>query len=354
MASKVAIVKCESYDQAIVDQAVSEAIELIGGINQFVQPEENILLKPNMLSAKEPERAVTTHPSILNAMIKLLKEADYQQVAYGDSPGFGSPEKTAKSTGLKLVADKWQVPLADFVSGSTVPYLEGQICKQFEIAKGVQEADAIISLSKMKSHQLTRITGAVKNQLGCVNGLNKAGFHAKYPDGIGFSEMLIDLNQLLKPRLYLMDGVVAMEGNGPASGNPRKMNVILASSDPIALDATFCRMIDLDPEFVPTNVFGEKHGLGSYKEEAIEIVGEPLTSLICKDFDVVRMPVKDENFNRAAKFRNLMLRKPVINKDKCVKCGICVDACPVEGKACLLYTYPSPRDLSTSRMPASA
>lgn len=331
--SKVAIVRCESYEQSCVDKAVSEAIELIGGINQFVQPEEKILMKPNILTLKQPDRAATTHPSVVHATIRLLKEAGYNQLTYGDSPGFGAPDKAARVAGIKTVADEWKVPLVDFMTGSTVPYADGAKCKQFEIAKGVQAADAIISISKMKAHQLTRVTGAVKNQLGCVNGLNKAGFHAKYPDGIGFSEMLIDLNKLLNPRLYIMDGIVAMEGNGPNSGTPRKMNVILASSDPIALDSTFCRLINLNPEFVPTNVFGEQHGLGTYQEGKIEIVGEALTSVICKDFDVVRAPVKDENFNSATKFKRLMLRKPVINEAKCVKCGVCVDACPVEGKA---------------------
>src|SRR5699024_4117975 len=123
----------------------------------------------------------------------------------------------------------------------------------------------------MKTHALERVTGAVKNMYGCVCGLQKAKGHTLYPNAESFARMLIDLNQLLKPRLYLMDGIVAMEGNGPTSGDPVKMGVMLLSADPIALDAVFCRLVDLDPQMVPTNVHGMQYGLGTWKTEEIEV-----------------------------------------------------------------------------------
>jgi len=124
------------------------------------------------------------------------------------------------------------------------------------------------------------MTGCVKNQFGCIPGPLKGEFHVRIPSIIDFSKMLVDLNVYLKPRLFVMDGIIAMEGNGPRGGTPRKINAILLSEDPIALDATVCRMINLNPEFVPTIVFGKEAGLGTYDENEIEILGDDIQSLV--------------------------------------------------------------------------
>jgi len=331
----VAIIKCESYDTEQVFSALKKGIALLGGIESFIGKEDKVLLKPNLLRGKKPDKLVSPHPSVFEGIIKILKEGKYD-VFYGDSPSFGAPEKAAKQAGLKEVADRHHIKLGEFTSGQIAHYPEGKVSKQFEIAGAALEADSIISVCKMKTHQLTRITGAVKNQLGCIYGYNKAAFHAKFIDAISFSKMLVDLNILLKPKLFIMDGVMAMEGNGPTSGNPSKMNTLLISNDPVALDATFCRMIDLNPEYVPSIVYGKEYGLGTWYENEIELLGEPLEAFVNKNFDVLRAPVKSESarahgFTKI--FRNLFLRKPVIDDKKCVKCDICVDACPLEEKA---------------------
>ncbi|NLK72144.1 MAG: DUF362 domain-containing protein [Clostridiales bacterium] len=330
--SKVAVVNCNSYDVNEVYKAVSRGIELMGGLEQLINKNERVLLKPNLLASANPDKSVTTHPSVFEAVIRIFKENEYS-VFYGDSPGFENPEKVSQRCGLKTIADKYDVVLGNFSKGSTIAFKEGKITKQFEISYAAQEADAIVSLCKMKTHQLTRITGAVKNQLGCVYGLNKPSSHAKFPDAISFSKMLVDLNMLLKPRLYIMDGIVAMEGNGPRSGEPVPMNVLLVSEDPVALDSVFCRLIDLKPEYVPTIVYGEEYGLGKWRDEDIRIIGDDINEFVNKDFNVIRKPVISENFGFASRFRNRVLRKPVIIERKCVKCGICVDVCPAEGKA---------------------
>ena len=330
--SKVAVVNCNCYNVNEVYKAVSRGIELIGGLESLITKNERVLLKPNLLASANPDKSVTTHPVVFEAVVRIFKEKEYS-VFYGDSPGFESPEKVSQRCGLKTIAEKYDIMLGNFSKGSTIAFKEGKITKQFEIAHAVQEADAIVSLCKMKTHQLTRITGAVKNQLGCVYGLNKPSSHAKFPDAISFSKMLVDLNMLLKPRLYIMDGIVAMEGNGPRSGEPVPMNVLLVSSDPVALDSVFCRLIDLDPEYIPTIVYGEEYGLGKWRDEDIEIIGDNLNELVDKNFNVIRKPVISENFGFATRFRNRILRKPAIIEKKCIKCGICVDVCPAEGKA---------------------
>lgn len=232
------------------------------------------------------------------------------------------------------VAETLGIPLADFENGRAVEFKESPFLKYFTLANGVLDADGLISIAKFKTHGLTRITGEVKNQFGCVPGLLKGQFHLKLPNPLDFARMLVVLNLYIRPRLYVMDGIIAMEGNGPRGGTPRPMHVLLFSPDPIALDATVCRMIDLDPAFVPTNLPGQEWGLGTFQESEIELLGDPFESFICKDFNVVRKPVKQVTAaNNIAFLRNLISPKPVIDPAKCDLCGTCVRVCPAQPKA---------------------
>jgi Pyruvate/2-oxoacid:ferredoxin oxidoreductase delta subunit len=146
--------------------------------------------------------------------------------------------------------------------------------------------------------------------------------------------MLVDLNTLIRPRLYIMDGIVAMEGNGPRSGKLKQLNVLLLSSDPIALDATACRIAYLDPEVVPTSKPGDKAGLGTYQVENIELMGEALESFVDTGFVVKRRPPMSRSGGRIRVFlKNRITQRPVIDKAKCTCCGTCVTMCPVQPKA---------------------
>lgn len=336
--SRVVIMGCDSYDNELVYEKLKTAVELLGGIEQFVNNQERVLLKPNLLRGKNPDAGITTHPAVFEAMIRLLKEAEINHLFYGDSPGFGSPAGAAKESGLAAIADKYEIPLKEFSHGQQMDFFLGIGTKKFDIAQGVLESDAIISLSKMKTHGLTRITGAIKNQFGCVYGLNKGMSHAHYPNVKSFSKMLVDLNRYLIPklRLFVMDGVVAMEGNGPASGKAVPMKVLLVSDDPVALDATFARMINLDPTFVPTITYSEEMELGYWTEENIELLGDPLEKFYNPDFDVVRIPVHEgepSTLSALKPFQDFIIQKPVVDKEKCIGCGICEKSCPVEKKA---------------------
>jgi Uncharacterized conserved protein len=322
------------YEEEAVFEAVERGIALLGGWDMMVKPEEQLLLKPNLLNRADPGRAVTTHPAVFEAVVRSLKEKGFSRLSYGDSPGHpGSVEKTAEVCGIKEAADRLEVPLADFSRGVSTEYVRGRTSRRYEICQGVLDSDGIINLCKMKTHQLERITGAVKNMFGCVYGINKGASHAKYPDAESFAQMLVDLNLLLKARLHIMDGIVAMEGNGPASGTPVNMRVILISEDPVALDATFCRLVDLDPSTVPTVLYGGILSLGKWKEEDIEIVGaERLSDYRNSDFDVFREKNRGGKWSYIGKL-SALARKPVIIKAKCIRCGACVEACPLEEKA---------------------
>ena len=333
MKSKVAIVRCGSYNTEEVRKAVSRGLELIGGAESFVKQGEKILLKVNLLAGEVPEKCVNTHPAVFRAVAEMFA-AKGAIVQYGDSPGFGTPLAAAKKSGIADVAKELKVEEADFKEGREVFFEQGNQNKSFYIANGVLDADGLISLPKMKTHALERFTGAIKNQFGCVVGMRKGEFHVKLPDATDFARMLVDLNSFVKPRLYIMDGIMAMEGNGPRGGTPRAMNVLLFSTDPVALDATASRMINLNPLYVPTTLVGGQTGAGTFNEEEIEIVGDALKDFICMDFNVERTPVKTVKRNSVNTFlKNRLIAKPVIIQDKCTQCGTCVHSCPVEGKA---------------------
>jgi len=333
MKSKVALVYCGSYEINEVRQAVSRGLELIGGARSFVKAGEKIVLKVNLLVGEVPEKCVTTHPAVFKAVAELFA-AEGAILSYGDSPGFGASHSAAKKAGIADVAEEMKIELADFKDGREVFFEEGLQNKKFFIANGILDSDGVISLPKLKTHGLERFTGGVKNQFGCVVGMRKGEFHVKLPDATDFARMLVDLNNCVKPRLYILDGIVAMEGNGPRGGTPRALNVLLFSTDPIALDSTACRLINLNPLYVPTTLIGGKAGVGTFKEEEIEIVGDELKEFICKDFNVVRSPVKTIKKNKMVSFlNNRLVAKPFIISEKCTQCGTCVHSCPVEGKA---------------------
>jgi uncharacterized protein (DUF362 family)/Pyruvate/2-oxoacid:ferredoxin oxidoreductase delta subunit len=336
--AKVALVRCGTYEEGKVFEAVHSGLNLIGGISAFTKPGEKIVMKPNVLIGSNPESCVTTHPSVFKAVGRILKESG-TTVYYGDSSAFGKSETNMRKSGLKQAGDEMGFLLADFDSGRLVHHKDGVLIKNFTIANGALDADGIVSLPKFKTHGIVRFTGAAKNQFGCIPGLLKGQYHVKLADPYDFSTMLVDLNMVLKPRLYIMDGISAMEGNGPRSGKAKKMNVLLFSSDPIALDATACRIIGFDPEFVPTSSPGEKAGLGTYHAENIEVMGEDIVSFLDSSFNVVLTPPMRCTSGRLRTFvKNQICERPVIDRSKCSICGTCVKMCPVEPKAVNWHT----------------
>lgn len=169
----VALVYCETYDETEVYQAMKQGMNLLGGIGRFVRPDEKILVKPNFLSAAEADQAVTTHPSVMRGMFRILQEAGCADVIYGDSPGHGSCRAVAASIGVDA-GEQYGARMADMSEEVLVKFEEGMTAREFHFAKEVTEADAIINLCKMKTHMLERVTGAVKNLYGLICGYRKA------------------------------------------------------------------------------------------------------------------------------------------------------------------------------------
>ena len=299
--SMVALVRCEEYDADRVYQAVLKGISLIGGISAYVKPGERIVLKPNCMFGIAPQKSVTTHPAVFSAVGKILLE-NGAGVSFGDLPGFGGSEISLKRSGLKGAADDLGIPLADFDHGKSVEHKNALLIKRMTVANGVLELDGLVSLPKLKTHALVRFTGAIKNQFGCIPGLLKPQFHVKLIDPYDFATMLVDINTLVRPRLFVMDAIWGMEGNGPRNGKPRRMNLLLFSSDPVAMDAVACKLVDMNPIFVPTSAPGERSGLGTYHDENIEIVGDEIEQFRARDFDIVRKPPVSTKGNHLKRF----------------------------------------------------
>ena len=328
-ASRVVVIRCDTYDTPAVESAVTRGLALLGGAGRFVRPGERIVLKPNLLVASASDKAVTTHPAVFSAVARALAEAG-AELSWGDSPGFGSALGVGRRAGIAQAAEELGIPAADFESPRVVPFPDGQLIKQFTIAEGVAAADGLVSLPKLKTHALTRMTGAVKNQFGCIPGLLKNEFHSRMPDIERFSQMLVDLNRLIAPRLAVMDGITGMEGNGPRNGDPREVGVLLLSTDVVAIDAVVCRIMALDPALVDTVTYGERWGLGNASD--IELLGDELP--VIHDYVVNRSRTSTTGGRMSsATVKRLITPRPFIVPERCTRCGTCVQVCPVDPKA---------------------
>ena len=334
MKSIVVCMQCPSYDQPLVNAAVARGIQLLGGTDLFAKPNETILLKPNVLNGLTAQNHIITPTPVFRAVVAAFARSDAKLV-YGDSTGFFSSEYHMKASGYAAVAAELAIPHADFDHGRSVSHPSPLICPSLPLVNAALDADGIISLPKLKTHGLVRYTGAIKNQFGCVLGAAKGRYHAIYPDVNDFAKMLVDISSYLKPRLYIMDGIVAMEGPGPMGGDPRSLGVMLFSTDPVALDAVACKIIAMDPYFVPTAKAGEAGGLGTAKLEDITILGDSVDEFITPDFKIVRSypPAYRPKKSRFQFLAQLVFARPVIQEKKCTKCGRCVEVCPVAPKA---------------------
>jgi len=327
---RVVALKCDSYDR--IKEVVKTGIDLLGGVEEFIQPNETIVLKPNLLLGDKPEHGTTTRPEMFRAVAELIYSAG-AALQYGDSPGFGSTQMASRGSGLAAIAEELGVGLADFTTGVDVSNPEGNLIKSFNLAKGVLDADGVINLPKFKTHALTRLTGAVKNLFGCLPGVQKAGFHARLVDEFKFSEMLVDLAELVGPRLHIMDGVIGMEGNGPRNGTTRQVGVVLISASPHALDYVVARIMSLDPKLVPTLNVAISRGL--LNPEEIVILGDSLEDMVLPDYQVNRSRASTTGKPGIWKtlVKNWITPRPVIALASCTHCGRCVQVCPADPKA---------------------
>ncbi len=299
-------------------------------------------MKFNLLQGAAPEKCVTTHPEVVYAVAKLLKEHGCE-VLLGDSPGSGIPyseanlQKAYATSGFDRVAEELGISLNYDVGYRDVPAPNSKMMKQFPIINPVLDCDAVVVVSKVKTHASLFVSGAAKNIFGVIPGLEKPTYHARLQNPLDFARMLVDLNDLVKPKLQIMDAVFGMEGDGPFAGDPRKIGAILASGDYSAIDVATCRLIFVEPAQAPTVAAAVERGHLRDDLSDVSMVGDSPESLIVKDFKRPatyaghgRRHDPSSPFAKIIALASEYTLRPVIHEDLCVSCLKCVLSCPVK------------------------
>ena len=328
---QVSIVKCKDYEQNLVYQKVKEAVDLLGGMENFVAPGQKVLLKPNLVAGRPPDKCVTTHPSVVRAVALLVSEAGATPLI-GDSPQLGAVEKVINKCGIEDVARELGVDIVDF-EPVTVQNPGGKIFKSFTVGKIIKEVDGVINIPKLKTHALTVLTLAVKNLFGCIPGARKAQWHVKtHEAGIEyFAQAILDLHYFVNPVLNIVDGVMGMEGMGPGFGDPRHLGFLVAGPDGVAVDRIICELLSIRVNRIPILTVALREGYGVGKLEDIHVVGEKVEDLRVSDFKLPRgedLPTKIIGIFKKP-LKAYLTTHPVIKQEQCAACELCCKACPL-------------------------
>jgi uncharacterized protein (DUF362 family)/NAD-dependent dihydropyrimidine dehydrogenase PreA subunit len=333
--SEVSIIRCFEYQSNEVDRCVRKAVELLGGMNRFVKTGMRVLIKPNLLSDKPPDRAVNTHPIIIKAVVDLVIE-------YGgipricDNPAIHSLTKVIQKSGLSEFINQ-EFFISDFTKYILTQTPKDFIFKEFNIAKEILEADLVINLPKLKTHAHMLLTLSVKNLFGGLPKHDRIQWHLKA--GINkhfFATMLLELYSIIRPGLTIVDGVVGMEGNGPGSGTPKSIGVIIAGIDCVAIDTVICDILNIIPQNLHVIKAAEERRIGKTSIDKINILGNNLNQIKINNFQLPP-PLKEDvawgffipKGIRTTLKQNL-IPKPIINTAKCTRCLICLDNCPAK------------------------
>lgn len=337
----VSATRCFSYDREAVYNSLREMLAPLGGITHFIQPGQSVLIKPNLLAPRPPETAVTTHPAVIEAVVRLIQEG--RAIPFiGDSPGgFGSLEhinKLWEITGMTAVSER---------TGAKLIVFEKSILKEFSLEMAGKKInipvvdtaaagfDVIINVAKLKTHDLTCFTGAIKNMFGLVPGLTKVCMHKEAPTGERLARVLVGIFERCTPDLNILDGVIGMEGEGPgSSGTPRETGLMLASVNALALDMVVEYLMGFPEGKTPVVKAAIEAKLGPVSLSEVTVQGvtlaeiKPASFALPSTYIVNRLP----NFLipiLTALAKRIKLTRPEVERNLCTRCLICVRSCPV-------------------------
>jgi uncharacterized protein (DUF362 family) len=282
--NKVSLVKCTSYSQDAVSDAIDKTFSFFGGIENIIQKGSKVLLKPNFLKESSPRKCIITHPVVIETVAEMVLEAGATPII-GDSPAFGSVAKVARRIGLDKVAEKLGIDIIELDKPRKVSINCGGKEFSLTVSGKVLDVDAIINLPKLKAHVQVLFTAGVKNLYGCVSGKQKAWRHFKAKNDLEwYADMLIANYQLVKPSFTIVDSVMAMEKTGPTGGRPKDVSLVVGGIDVIAVDRVIAELLSVNPENVPILRAAKRLGVGEQDLSKIEIAGEDLSSVKVHDF----------------------------------------------------------------------
>ena len=303
------------------DPGIETLLAPLGGMQRFVNKQEKVLLKVNLLSAKAPHKAVTTHPEFVRAVAEAVRGAGGEPYI-GDSPAGLFSKRTLKKaydrSGLENLAKAEEIPLNFDTGVKQIDIPEGKRLQRSPICDYGLRADKVIALPKLKTHSFQYLTLACKIMYGTVPGLTKAKYHAQFPRRDSFADMLLDILTVVKPQLYIMDGIMGMQGQGPGSGDPVKMDLVLASTDSVAMDISICKILGIEPVAIPVLKRAKIRGLWP------ETIDYPIRRPEDVGFKGFRLPNTADHLLTGKKPPR---KRPVIT-DKCTACGDCESICP--------------------------
>ncbi|MEE9554576.1 MAG: DUF362 domain-containing protein [candidate division Zixibacteria bacterium] len=321
-------VEVGSYAWENLVSALRALLAPLGGLSRFVKPGMRVLINPNLLSARTPDRGVTTHPELVAAVASECVAAG-AEVLIGDSPG--GVEKGLRrvwnNTGMSVAAEQSSSRLVSFETGKVREVSVGE--KKYHISDYAFDVDFIISLPKLKTHVLTNYTGAIKNCYGFIPGLRKSDYHKQNPDVKSFSNVVVDIYSIVKPGLFIMDAGMAMEGEGPASGATRWLGYLFAATDGVALDSAVVSLLgDKKVRVLPTEI-AVSRGIGTGDLSMINSMGRAFENGVISDF---KFP-SNAYLNFIPTFlvkglKSYLWVRPAIKNETCKMCGICVESCP--------------------------
>jgi uncharacterized protein (DUF362 family)/Pyruvate/2-oxoacid:ferredoxin oxidoreductase delta subunit len=316
----------------MIHPAVSQAVDRAFELFPLKMRGKKILIKPNVLRASEAKEGIVTHPAMLRAVVERVEKMEPASIVVGDNPGlfdYGANEESFRKTGLMEAAGGYYQNIG--LDSVNVPF-NTDFLPTVSLSRIVLEADFIISLPKFKTHGLTVLTGAIKNSYGFLPGAQKAKLHKAAGSPERFHELVVDVFRLRVPDLFIVDGVVGMQGNGPASPDLREIGLILASDNGVALDAVIAEMMGCDPGRLRFLQKAREIGLGDFDLSTMEIVGE-LKKL--KDFKLP--PLGGEAVFHNETIQGLIhqrtILRPEVDPELCTGCGTCIDHCAVSALA---------------------
>ena len=346
---KVWLSRCGGYRPEELLAQVEEAFAALG-VWEELKPGMQVVLKPNLVISAKPEAAIATHPGLVAAVGRCVQKAG-GQVIIAESPGGPYTPAAMKAVfrgcGYTEMAKECGFTLYTDCKSREVSLPGAVRCRQLSVAEPFLTRDYLIDLAKLKTHGMVGFSGAVKNLFGTVPGLQKPELHCRFPEKQAFSEMLVDLCDFLKPDLCFTDGILAMEGDGPTGGQPRRMGVLGASKSPYALDVCMASLIGLEPEGVLMLKEAHRRGLGPISPEECRLVKEGIAPLAQPDF--LKAEASSTDFiDRLPKIlrpaaKRLATPTPKIRRAECVGCGRCAESCPQhtiqirDGKAVIDY-----------------
>lgn len=330
----VSIIKCETYQAEKVYKGVREAVDLVDGLKKIIKPGQNVLLKVNLLSAQPPEKAITTHPLVVGAMVRLVKEAGGNPWVGDAAPSERVGGKDAfEVAGIRGVVEKEGGKIVNFsrTGYEKIKVPEAKQLKEIYIAKPILDADVVISLPKLKTHELAFLTGAVKNFFGCVPSSDRFRAHGLAQEE-KFAQAVVDIYSVCRASFALMDAIVAMEGEGPSAGDPVKVGLLLASPDPVSLDIVASQVTGFKPSDILTSVDAVERRMGPSDFEDIKVVGSRIDEVMKSDFkkpSTYRGKVKRALIRAFTPVGLRFFRTfPAVKDSICTRCGICEERCP--------------------------